>query len=162
MGATNRAHASGKDERRAVLVEPVHFALRAREDAAQDQCAHALGMCLRIGERQRRAPRAAEHEPVLDAEALAQRLDVGDKVLRRVGLQFGVRARAAAAALVEQDDHVMVGIEQAAVIGMAAAARPAVQEQRGLALRVARRFPADAVIVADIEMAADANGWRGG
>ncbi len=90
---------------------------------------------------------------MLDAQALAQQFDVVHKVLCRVRLQFCVGKRAPAAALVEQDDHVMVGIEQAPVIGMVAAARPAVQEQGGLALRVARRFPPDAVVVADFQMA---------
>ena len=38
-----------------------------------------------VGERERRAPRAADEEPTLDTEMLADALEIGDEVLRRVG-----------------------------------------------------------------------------
>ena len=82
----------GEEAARAVLVEPVDLALAQQEDAAQHQLGHALGVRLRVGERERAAPRAAEHLPALDAEVLAQPLDVGDEVPGGVVLE---RTRAA-------------------------------------------------------------------
>ena len=92
--------------RDAELIVPVELGLGQRVDAAHDQFADALGMRLGIGERQRRAPGAAEHQPFVEAAHLAQPLDVGDEMPGRVGLQRGMRRRLAAAALVEQDDVV--------------------------------------------------------
>jgi len=59
-----------------------------------------------IGERQRRAPGAAEDEPFFDAHHFAQPLDVGDEMPGGVGFDRGVRGRLSAAALVEEDDVV--------------------------------------------------------
>ena len=62
------------------LVEPVDLLLAQEEDAAQHQLGDALGVRLRVGERERAAPRAAEDLPALDAEVRAERLDVGDQM----------------------------------------------------------------------------------
>jgi len=79
-------------------------------------------MGLGVGERQRRAPRAAEHQPLFDVRFGAQPLDVGDQIPGRVRLQRRERRRAAAAALIEQRDVVTFGIEQSTVIGRDSAA----------------------------------------
>ena len=70
---------------------------------------------------------------------------------RAGGVVGDVRVRATAAALIEQDDAVGVGIEELAVERGAAAAGPAVQEHGGLAVGVAADLPEDAVAVADVE-----------
>ena len=60
-------------------IGPVQFEVSHDEDASEDEAAHALWVRLRIGERERRAPGAAEdHVPLADRQVLAQSLDVGD------------------------------------------------------------------------------------
>ena len=65
-----------------------------------------------------------------------------------------MRPRPAAAALVEQDDAVDLGIEEAPVPGFAAGARSAVHEDRRLATGVAALLPVDLVPVGDPEVSA--------
>ena len=84
---------------------------------------------------------------------LAEPLDILDQVPGRVGLEAGMRRRAAAAALVEQGDVVARGIELAAMIGAAAGAGAAMQHHRRLALRIAALLPVERVAVADVEPA---------
>src|SRR5213593_1031269 len=103
-------------------------------------------MLLRVGEAERRAPAVAVDEPTLDAELLAQALDVGHEVLSRVRLQTGtrvagVRSAASAASLVEE----------AAVTRRAAAARSSVQDHGWLPFGVATRFPINRIALADVE-----------
>ena len=141
-----------KDRLRAAAVVPVQLPFAQREDAAQHQLGHPLRMLLRVRQRQRAAPAPAEHQPALDVQVLAQLLHVGDEVPRRVGLERRVRAAAARAALIEHDDAIAGGVEEAAVIARAAAAGAAVQEHGRLAARVAAQLPIDAMAVADIEM----------
>jgi hypothetical protein len=62
-------------------------------------------------------PAPAPQQPPPDAEVLAQPLHVRDQVVGRVGRQVGggvagVRGAAPAAALVELDDQIGLGIEQ--------------------------------------------------
>ena len=116
---------------------------------------------MRLGVRQREGgpPGAAEHLPAFDPEVATQELEVGDQVPGRVETQVGcgvarVRRRLAASALIEQDDPVPLGIEETPVPGRRAAAGAAVQEDDGLALRVARLLPVDPLPVADQQLAA--------
>src|SRR5260221_14625732 len=81
--ARERAPRLGKDRAEAVE-EPVDLALAAQEDPAQHERAAALRMVLRVGQSEGRAPRAAEHHPLVDGEVRAQPLEVGDQVLRGV------------------------------------------------------------------------------
>ena len=106
---------------------------------------HALRMLLRIGERERRAPRAAEHLPAFDPEMLAQRFDVGDQVPRGVVHEARGGPALAAAALIEQHDAVALRVEEPAHLRIGAAARTAVQEHDGLALRIAALLVVDLV-----------------
>ena len=66
---------------------------------------------------------------------------------RRVGRAL------AAAALVEEDDAVGLGVEEAAVLGLGAAAGPAVEEDHGLAVRVAGLFEVELVDFRDAQAA---------
>src|SRR5262245_14799646 len=68
-----------------------------------------------------------------------------------VGLQARVRQRAAAAALVEQDDAIARGIVIAPHGGIAAAARPPVHDQHRPAVGVAALLVIDFVAPADLQ-----------
>jgi hypothetical protein len=109
---------------------------------------------LRVGERQRRAPGAAEHEPALDSDVLAQLFHVVDQVPRRVVDEARVRPAAATTALVEHDDAITAWVEESAGAYIGTCTRPAMEEDRGLALRVAAFFPVDLVFRRDAQPAA--------
>jgi hypothetical protein len=98
-------------------------------------------------------PRAAEHQPALDAQVLPQPLDVGDQVPGRVVDQTGVRPALAAAALIEQHDPVALRIEEPAHLRVGAPARAAVQEHGGLAVGIAALLEVDLVQLRDAEKA---------
>ena len=140
-----------KDRVAALLVEPFQFPAPQHEDAAQDEFGDPVGMGLRIGQRQRRPPRAAEHLPAVDLQVLAHALDVGNEMPGRVVGQFGMRRRAPASALVEQDDAVTRRIEEAPRLRVAACPRSAMQEHHRLAFRVAALFVVDPMQVGNLE-----------
>ena len=106
-------------------------------------------MRLRIGQRQRRAPGAAHHHPALEAELFADRLHVRDQVRQRVVLAAALGAAAAGAALVEQHGMKTLGIEQPAMIGLAAAPGSAMQVDRGNAALAADALDIDLVAAVD-------------
>ncbi|MNM43325.1 hypothetical protein D3C81_542050 [compost metagenome] len=135
----------------AFLVEPFQFPAAQHEDAAQHQFGHALRMALRIGQRQGRAPAAAEHLPAIDLQVLAQFLDVGNEVPGGVVHQIGVRGGTTGAALVEQDDAVLGRVVELAHLVAAAAARPTMQHHHRLAVRVAALFEVQRVAVVDLQ-----------
>jgi hypothetical protein len=70
-------------------VEPLRSRAAQKEDAAEHQLGDALGVGLGVGEGEGAAPRAAEDLPALDAEVLAQALDVVDEVPGGVVLERG-------------------------------------------------------------------------
>src|SRR5262249_54099354 len=125
--------------------EPLDLAPAAEEDAAQHQRLAALGMLFGVGDGERRAPGAAEHDPAVDAEMAAQPLEVGDQVRRGVVGDLAEWLGAAGAALVEDDDVIVGGIEEAAMHGAGAGARPAMEEYHRRALRVAALLVVDLV-----------------
>src|SRR6201999_4104864 len=96
---------------------------------------------------------SAEHQPALDAEVLAQALDVGHQMPGRVLDQAGARPAAAAAALIEYHDAVVVRIEELAGALVGTRAGTAMQEQRGLARGIAALFVVDLVHVRDTQIA---------
>ena len=106
-------------------------------------------MRLGVREGEGRAPRAADHQPALDAEVLADRLDVGDEVLRRVGGERQIRMAAPGAALVEQEGVEARRIEQPPVQVLRSAARSAVQEHRRDAAGAADLLDVQPMAVAD-------------
>ncbi len=111
------------------------------------------GMGFAVGERERAAPRAAEHQPAFDAEMRAQRLDVGDEMRRGVVAQFAQGRGAPGAALVENHDAVMRGIEEAPVSRRGAGAGTAVEKQHRRPARITRLLPVHAVHAVEIEHA---------
>lgn len=83
-----------------------------RRHAAEHQRADRPGVRLRVEQRQRRAPRAAEHHvPPRDPQVRAQGLDVGDEEGRRVLAELAAGRRLAGSALVEQDHAVRGWVE---------------------------------------------------
>ena len=104
---------------------------------------------LRIGQRQRRAPGAADDDPAFEAKSLADRLHVRDQTRQRIVFAAAFGAASARAALIEQHGMKALRIEQPPVIGLTAAAGPAVQIDRGDAIRPADAFDVDLVAVAD-------------
>ena len=155
FGGRNRRHEVfpqiRKQPGRPFLVVPEQLGAAQREDAAHDQRRHPRRMRLCIGQRQRAAPGAAEHQPALDTQQDAQPLDVGDQVPGRVVVQRSMGARAAAAALVKQQHAVARRVKQPPVIGRATRAGPAMQKNRRPALRVAAQFPVHQMAVAGVE-----------
>jgi hypothetical protein len=69
----------GEERGCALLIIPEDFVAAEREDAADDERGDPLRMCLRISQRQRRAPGAAEDEPLFGAGHLPEPLDVADR-----------------------------------------------------------------------------------
>jgi hypothetical protein len=91
--------------------------------------------------------------PLVDAAMLAHRLDVLDQERRGVVDEFAMRQGPAGAALVENDDAVEVGIEEAAMGGRRPCPRPTVQEEHRNTARIAALFPVDLVPGIDPEHA---------
>src|SRR5690606_27140405 len=117
-----------RKELRALAEEPVQFALATEEDAAQDQAGDDVRVGNGVGQPQRAAPGAAEHQPALYIEMPPQLFDVGDQMVGGVVARFAEWRAAPAAALIQQDNAIVRGIEEAALVRIAAATRPAVQE----------------------------------
>ena len=135
----------GIEHRSAALVEPVDFLLAQEEDAAQDEFCDLIGMSLGIGERQGRTPGSAEDLPALNAQVLADFLDIGDEVPGGVCFERRVGRALAAAALVKIHDAVFFGVEEAALFGLGAAAGTAVQKNHRLARGVTAFLEVDLV-----------------
>src|SRR5205085_9432545 len=74
----------GEDPTTTFLVEPLDLFRPAKKDSAQHEFGRALRMLLGISERQRAAPRSAEDLPFLNAEMLAQFLNVRNQVPRGI------------------------------------------------------------------------------
>ncbi|KAF1071166.1 MAG: hypothetical protein GAK39_01442 [Variovorax sp.] len=116
------------------LEAPMQLRGIRHEQPAQQQPVDGLRMAHRIGQRQRRAPRTADHQPALDAQVPPQRLDVGDQQLGAVVARFAARRAASRAALVEGNHAIARRIEAARERGRTARARPAMQHERGATL----------------------------
>lgn len=85
---------------------------------------HTLGVGLGVGQGQGRTPRAAEQHPFVDAQVLADALQVLDQVPGGVVLQARMGRGAATAALVEGDDAVQVGVKVATALASQPAPGP--------------------------------------
>src|SRR6185503_1853373 len=109
-----------------------------------------------VRERERRAPRAAEHEPAFDPQVLPEAFDVVDQMARGVAGEVGgdvgggVNAPSAAA-LVEQHDPIGGRIEVAPEPGRAPGAGAAVEDDRRLPVRRPARLPVHELSVAHVE-----------
>src|SRR5437762_14269286 len=75
--------------------EPVDFAEGGEKYTAKHEAQYAIRVRLRVQQRQRRPPRTAEQQPLVDAKMLAQPLDVLDKMRSRVVAKLRDRRRSA-------------------------------------------------------------------
>src|SRR5450759_5418505 len=105
----------GPDVSHAVREGPLELGSPGQKDPAKDQPRDAVGMPLGIRDAERRTPRAAEHEPLLDPEMGPDALGVLHEIPRRVLAQLAERRRLSRPALVEEDDPPESGVEKAAV-----------------------------------------------
>jgi len=124
---------------------PVEIDLAAQPDPAQHERTTCFGMSRRVSQRERRAPRSAEHQPAIDAEMATQSLDVAHDMLRGVLVHAGDRRGTAGAALIEQHDPVRRGIEEAPMRRIAAGTGAAVQEHRRSTGRIAAQLVHEAM-----------------
>jgi hypothetical protein len=88
----------------------------------EDQLADPLRIPLGVGQAERDAPGPAPHQPALDAEVLAQPFHVRDQVVGGVARKVGrgvasVGSAASGSTLVELDDQVRLGVEEATPLG---------------------------------------------
>ena len=142
-----------KDRAGPFLVEPAELLGSQEEDATQHQLARPLGVGLRVRQRQRRTPGTPEDQPAVDAQVGAQPLHVVHQVPGRVVSERRMGRRSAAAALIEEHDSVGAGVEDSAVLGLGAAARTPVDEQRRFAVRVAGLLEIDLVTAGNLQHA---------
>src|SRR4030095_11659221 len=97
-------------------------------------------MSLRISQRERAAPRAAKHQPAIYAQMLAKFFNVVDKMPGRVVFEICVRRASPRASLLEEDNAVDVGIEEAAVVGNESSAWSTMKEDGRLTGRITALF----------------------
>ena len=126
------------------VVQPI-----AKRHAAHHQCETAIRMSLGIGDRQRRAPGTAEHDPALDPEHGSEYLHVGDQVPRRVLAQFAQGCRAPGSALVEADEAVVVGVKQSPVVRRPGTPGAAMKEDHRHSVAASALLQANGVQVID-------------
>ena len=134
-------------------IKPVEFGASHQEDAAQHHAGDAFRVGDGIDQGKGRAPAAAETDPAVDLQFLADHLDVGHEVPCGVLDHAGMRARPAAAALIEQDHAVNGGVKIAAHRRAAAATGAAVQNHDGHPLGIAALLDIDAVPIAHVDHA---------
>ena len=100
-----------------------------------------------VGQSESPAPRAADHQPFFNMKVFTQSFHVVNQIRGGVGLQ-GILVKAeTTTALVEQNGAHMLGMEQLAVSGPTTAARAAMQEHHGQAVRIAAFFKIHRVAV---------------
>ncbi len=122
---------------RPFLIKPEELAPSEEEDPTQHDALAAVGVRLRVGEGERAAPAAAEHDPPVDPEMPSKLLRVFHEVPGRVLAKLGVRGALPAAALVEQDDPPLSRIEVAAMHRAHATSGASVEEHHRFAFRIA-------------------------
>ena len=130
----------GKDLARPLLVEPEELAPAQQEDAAQHERLAAIRVRLGVGQRKGAAPAPAEDDPPVDAEVLAQLLDVRHEIPGRVLPELREGCALAAAALVVQHDAPLLRIE-VAVVERVRCRRPGRRAGRRAACRAGCRTP---------------------
>lgn len=111
-----------------------------------------MGILLGISEGERGSPGESEDGPALDVEEATEEFDVGDEVRGGVDREVCVGcacegAGASATALVEDNDAVEFGIEEASLPRGGSASGAAVKEEGGDALGIAGGFPIEVVAI---------------
>ena len=124
----------------------MQFGSAAHENAAKHQTEDAVRVMLCVNEREGGAPRAPEHVPSFNAQVVAQRLDVANRSVGVVVLQFSIGGGLTAASLVKLNDVEGLGIEVLAVGRLGASTRSTVDDNHRDAVWVAALFPSDGVL----------------
>ena len=89
--------------------------------------------------------------PAIDVEMAAQCLDVFDQQFRGVVGDLAQRLRPAGAALIEDDDAIMVGIEEPTMHRRRTGARAAMQEHHRHAFGIAALLPIEPMNRVDLQ-----------
>ena len=151
-GATNSSQASGKIPGRPAAEGPVDLALPRQEDPSEDQSLDALRVRLGVREGERGAPGAAEDEPPVDPEVLADLLGVLDEVPGGVLAQLAERRRLAASRAGRTGSPARTaGSKNRRWIGGDPGSGTAVEEDDRPAGRVARLLHVEVVEVGDAQ-----------
>ena len=127
----------GVEAGRLGVKEGVDILLARQKHTAQQQPGHRGRLVGRVQQRQRGAPRPADHQPAPDAELRPQLPQVGQQIGRAVVRGAAGRGAEAGTALVEPDDAVALRVKTTRQRGRQPRPGAAVQQQRGLALGVA-------------------------
>src|ERR1700730_18532553 len=101
----------GIEARQRVEKCTLQFGAGAEEGGAQRDAGDPVGVGLRIGQSQLRAPGAADDHPALKAKFLADAFHVRDQMRQRIVLEAALWAATTGAALIEQDGVKTLGIE---------------------------------------------------
>ncbi len=135
-----------------LLVKPLDVPPATQEDAAQDEPCNTLRMRLGVDQCKGSPPRATDHQPGINLQVHADAFDIGNKILSSVATQFRMRRGTPAAALIEQDDPVMLRVEEPAMKGLTSGTRTAVQEHDGCAFGIAAFLDPKGVQVRHLEL----------
>ena len=131
---------------------PAQLAPAQQEDPAQHERRAPIRVGLGVGQRKGAAPAPAENDPPVDAEVLAELLDVRHEIPGGVLPELREGRALTAAALVVQHDAPFLRIKGTVVERFDAAARAAVQEDERLAARVAALLEVDRVQLRDLQI----------
>src|SRR5580658_6914559 len=115
-------------------------------------------MPFRVGKSESTAPGAAEHQPSVDFQMLAQPFDVRDQVCGVVARKIGVwcacvRRAPSAIALIEEHDAIGGWIEQPAMPLGTSRSGTAVQNEGRLTAWIAASLPVEEIAIADLQHA---------
>lgn len=111
-----------KNTCRPSVKEPVNVLVATEKNSTQYQSQYRFRVGLGIGQCKRGTPRTAEHNPALDFQELANFLKIGDQVPGSIILETCMGSRFSATALVKKYDAIGLGVEEAAMPGLAGAA----------------------------------------
>ena len=114
-------------------------------------------MCLGIGQRERRTPRAARHNPLLDPEVIAQLFDVFDQQLGVIECDARVGLRQSGTALIIHDEIVGRGIVEAPRRSIQACTLSAMQVEHRQPFRIAAFLIVEVIALPEVNSAAIAD-----
>src|SRR4029079_7066800 len=148
----------GGEDPSSVHRERVDVSRSSRVERTEHERTHAIRVTFGVGGTEHRSPRQTEHDPSIDAEVLAQLLDVGDVMVhvdrRPVDVRLGrVWRTAAGGSLIEQHGAMSLRIEVGACTGREARTRPTVQVDDRSAVFVADLLVVQGVAITDVELA---------
>jgi len=122
---------------RTVLEEPMHIFLPEKENAAQSHRRHVLRVRLRVSERERRTPAAAQNEmPAGHLAMLAEQVQVVNKMPGGVVVERRQGLGIPCAALIQQNDAVERRVEELPIARIQTRGWATMEEESGLTVGV--------------------------